>query len=362
MNILFALSGLHRHNRGAEQAFIFIASELAKAGNFVTLIGSGRKRKDSAYRFLHAGSIRREKFEKFPALPALRDECGYEELTFVPALFWRYSPPEYDIVVTCSYPFTNWILRRPVLWGTRPHHVFVTQNGDLPPQSRKSEFRFFNCDGLVCTNPEFFDRNKALWRSKLIPNGVDLNRFSPGPPERERFGLPKDQTIVLMVSALVESKRVEAGVEAVSKVQNAHLIVAGDGPLRDKIAKMARVLLPGRFTRVSVSPDLMPSLYRSANIFLHLPKYESSPLSFLEAMACGLPTVAHDMPQLRWIAGEDEYLLDTEDIVAVSKEIEIARGEGLARTRTRLAKAHAFSWATIAQSYQDFFHEILADR
>ena len=204
MNILFALSGLHQHNRGAEQAFISIASELAKAGNFVTLIGSGRKREDSPYRFLRAGCIQREIFEKFPSLPTLRDECGYEELTFLPSFLWQYKPSEYDIVVNCSYPFTNWLIRRPVLRGTRPRHVFVTQNGDLAPRSRKSEFRFFDCDGLVCTNPDFFNRNKARWRSKLIPNGVDLNRFSPGPAQHETFGLPAGRTIVLMVSALIE--------------------------------------------------------------------------------------------------------------------------------------------------------------
>lgn len=360
MNILFALSGLHRHNRGAEQAFISIASELAKAGNGVTLIGSGRKRENSPYRFLQAGSIRREKFERFPTLPALRDECGYEELSFVPALLCRYTPSEYDIVVTCSYPFTNWILRSPVLRGTRPPHVFVTQNGDLAPQSRKSEFRFFSCEGLVCTNPEFYERNKSRWRSKFIPNGVDLGRFSPGPAERERFGLPKEGSIVLMVSALIETKRVEVGIEAVSKVANAHLVVAGDGPLRETIEKMANVLLPRRFTRLSVAPDSMPMLYRSANLFLHLAKHESSPLAFFEAMACGLPTVAHDSPQLRWIAEKDEYLIDTEDVVGVAKEIESARGEAPARIKTRLAKVNSFSWTSIAQSYESFFREILA--
>ena len=43
LNILFALTGLHRHDRGAEQAFISIASELVKTNDSVTLlIGSGQ--------------------------------------------------------------------------------------------------------------------------------------------------------------------------------------------------------------------------------------------------------------------------------------------------------------------------------
>jgi glycosyltransferase involved in cell wall biosynthesis len=246
MKILFALAGLHRHDRGAEQAFISIASELVKTNDSVTLIGSGRERQATPYRFLRAVSLRRERFERFPSLPGLRDECGYEELTFVPDFLRRYRPADYDIVVTCGYPFINWMLRRPVLWGRKPRHVFVTQNGDWAAQARNSEFRFFRCDGLVCTNPEFYRRNRDRWLCKLIPNGVDFDRFSPGLGEREEFGLPKDRRIVLMVSALIPTKRVEVGIAAVARVPNAHLVVAGDGPLRETIAATAAELLPGR--------------------------------------------------------------------------------------------------------------------
>ena len=44
MRVLFALPGLHKYDRGAEIAFIAIARELAKAGDEVTLIGSGAPR------------------------------------------------------------------------------------------------------------------------------------------------------------------------------------------------------------------------------------------------------------------------------------------------------------------------------
>src|SRR5262245_49923389 len=136
MRILFALPGLHRYDRGAEIAFISIATELSKAGDEVTLIGSGTNRAGAPYRFIHAESVRRELFEWAPSLPILRQECAYEEATFVPGLLWRYRPVEYDVTVTCSFPFTNWVLRRPVLRGARPPHVFVTQNGDWPAQAR----------------------------------------------------------------------------------------------------------------------------------------------------------------------------------------------------------------------------------
>ena len=360
MRILFALPGLHRYDRGAEIAFISIARALVQSGNRVTLIGSGNDRPTEPYGFLHAASVRRERFETFPSMPALRNEYGYEEFTFVPDLLRRYHPSGYDVTVTCGYPFTNWVLRRPTLGGSRPPHVFVTQNGDWPAHARNSEFRFFGCEGLVCTNPDFYERNRAQWNCRLIPNGVDCNLFRSGAPERRLFGLPAGRLIVLMVSALIATKRVGDGIEAVSRISEAHLVVAGDGPLRQEIEAKAASALPGRFTRVSIAPERMPSLYRSANVFLHLSKEEAFGNVFLEASACGLPIVGHDTRRLRWILGDEGFLLDTEDLDAVARQIELARDDSPAKVAERIAKAETFSWTRIGEMYQDFLRDVIA--
>jgi glycosyltransferase involved in cell wall biosynthesis len=360
MRILFALSGLHRHDRGAEIAFISVASELAKSGDAVTLLGSGQARPGAAYRFVHAGSLRREHFESFPTVPVLRNDCAYEELTFIPNLLRCYRPADYDVTITCSYPFTNWALRRPVLGGSRPPHVFVTQNGDWAPQAVNSEYRFFGCDGLVCINPDYYDRNKDHWRSVLIPNGADCDRFSPGPAQRQDFGLPADRLVVLMVSALIPSKRVDVGVEAISGIPGAHLVVAGNGPMRDEIDAHAAHKMPGRYTRLSVPPQRRPDLYRSADVFLHLSKEESFGNVYVEAMACGLPVVAHESRRSRWILGDDEFLADTEDVAEITRQIEDASKAPAAQRQSRVKKAAAFSWTRIAQMYRSFLRDIIA--
>ena len=291
--------------------------------------------------------MNRNHFERWPQIPALRNEYSYEELTFLPELLLKYNPSSYDITVTCSYPFTNWALRRPTLAGRRPRHVFVTHNGDWPPYvlksgARQSEYRYFDCDGLICINPDFFERNADTWNCRLIPNGVDLGRFRPGAANRAAFGLPEDRMIVLMVSALIANKRIEVGVGAVSRVANAHLVVAGDGPLRDSIASLASRLLPGRFTRLTAPPDRMPALYQSANVFMQCSKDEPFPLVFLEAMACGLPIVAHEMPRVRWFLGDDEFLVDMDDPAAVARAVETANAHAAAGREKRLERAGGY--------------------
>lgn len=358
MRILFALPGFHRYDRGAEIALMAVASALAEGGDEVTLIGAGPPRPGQPYRYLQTSAIRRENFEKFPSLPMFRNETSYEEGTFATGLMLKYRPSDYDLTVTCAYPFTNWVLRRPTL-GKRPRHVFVTQNGDWPAQATGSEYRFFGCDGLVCINPDFFERNRARWNAALIPNGMDPVRFSPGPETRAAFGLPADKPVVLMVSALIASKRVDVGIRAVAQMPGVHLVDAGDGPMRDEIDRLANELMPGRFSRISVKPAQMPSLYRSADAFLHLSKDESFGNVYVEAMACGLPIVAHDWPRTRWIVGGKEYLADSDDQDALVAAIRSALDAQGGAREARLERAKRFAWGNIASQYRDFFETLI---
>lgn len=352
MKVLFALPGFHRYERGAEVALLSVADALSIAGTEVTVMGSGPARRETSYEYVEVPSVRRERFEGLPAIPPLRSETAWEDATFAFSLMRAYRPELYDAVVTCSFPFTHWALRRPA--KRSPRQIFVTQNGDWPAFSNDGEFRTFRCDGLVCTNPDYYERNKRAWDCALIPNGIDLKKFSPGASERERLGLPLNQPIVLMVSAMIESKRVLDGIRAVAELDDAILVVAGDGPLRDDAEALARQLLPDRFLRVSLSAGDMPSLYRSADVFLHMSLLESFGNVFLEAWACGLPIVAHDSERLRWILGKGApYLCDTQDLQATAANLRNALMSSKASERP--VGIEDYCWSKIAQRYLSFF-------
>jgi len=357
MRLLFALPGFHRYNRGAEVALLSVARELAASGHQVTVAGSGSARADTPYVYRRVPSIRRESLERLPAIPPFRSETAWEDATFAFNLVRRVRLSDHEATITCSFPFTHWALRRRGLRG--PAHVFVTQNGDWPAVSDEAEFRTFSCDGLVCTNPDYAARNRDRWNCALIPNGVDLERFKPGPGRRESFGLPPDKPVVLMVSALIDSKRVLDGIRAVAGLDDAFMVVAGDGPLRDDVARLADELLPCRFKQVSLSAAEMPDLYRSADAFLHLSLLESFGNVFLESWACGLPVVAHDSDRLRWILGDRHHLCDTTN----SHELGTALRAALSRpANASRAGVERYSWTTIAAEYAAFLTEIVARR
>jgi glycosyltransferase involved in cell wall biosynthesis len=362
MKIAFALPGLHRIDRGAEIAFMSIADELALRGHDVTLFGSGEVRPGKAYRFVHVGCIRRENFERWPKLPMFRDETAYEELTFAAALLTKFLPGNYDIVGGCSYPFLNWLLRRPVLSGPRPRYVFVTQNGDHPATAGNSEYKFFGCDGIVCINPDFLARNKDHWNAVLIPNGVKSSVFKNSVGDRKGLGLPENKKIALMVSALIASKRVDKAIEAVARIEDLHLVVAGDGPEREKIALLAAQLLPGRFTRVTLAPGDMPRLYHSADVFLHMSQAEAFGNVFVEALACGRPVVAHDIPRHRWVVGDTGFFADTESVDATASALHLALASGSGERQKRINWVDRYDWKLVADQYETFFASLLAGR
>ncbi|HJP69786.1 MAG TPA: glycosyltransferase family 4 protein, partial [Sphingomicrobium sp.] len=344
-----------RVDRGAEVAFIEVARQLSLLGHEVTLFGSGDRREGEPYQFVHVPAVKREHFERWPKIPTLRNETSWEEATFAPGLLARYRPSEFDVVATCAYPYTHWALGRRGR-GKRPKRVFITQNGDWPAYSDGAEFRLFRCDGLVCTNPDYLERNKHRYRCALIPNGVDLKRFQPGEGDRARFGFPQGP-VVLMVSALISSKNVAEGVAAVARIAGVTLAVAGDGPLRDEIRRLADELMPGRYMQLTVPAAQMPALYRSADVFMHLSVDESFGNVFVEALASGIPIVAYDTPRTRWILGEEGILADKADPDALFEALKKALDRDCNAGKIR-ERAKRFSWEAIAKDYEQFFGEL----
>jgi glycosyltransferase involved in cell wall biosynthesis len=356
MHILFALPGLHRVNRGAEVALESVALEIARRGKHqVTVAGSGQPIEGRPYKFRHVPNIQRSRFEAWPKLPFLRNEFMYEDLTFATGLARKASFGA-DLTITCNYPYTSWALRK-----GGPRFVFVTQNGDWPARNGQIEARLFHCDGLVCTNPIYFSRNKDRWPSALIPNGLDPERFHAGAGRRAELGLPQGKKLVLMVSALEPGKRVIEAMRAVALVKDAFLVVAGDGPQRQEVDQLAAEMLPGRFMRATFPRDVMPDLYRSADLFLHTKIEESFGNVYIEALSSGLPIVAHDDEVTRWILGDRATLVDTRSTEGLAAAITQSLGGPRGDAADAVSWAHGrYAWAEVARQYEEFFEATLA--
>ncbi len=360
MRILFALPGFHQVMRGAETALEQVAKHIAlMSGYEVTLLGSGQPKEETPYRFQHVSCIPRERFERFPKLPYLRNHYVYEELTFATRLIGAYNPRDYDVTVTCSYPYVNWVLRAK-RGNQLPKHVFVTQNGDWMCHAKNWEFRHFSCDGLVCTNPDYFERNRDRYPSRLIPNGVDPTVFKPGSGNRRAYNLPEQAPLVLMVSALIPSKRVLEGIQAVAKLPDVCLVIAGDGELRHEVQTLGQELLGDRFRWLKLPREKMPELYRCANVFLHMSQDEPSSNAYIEALATGLPIVTHDRRVTRWTLEDCGVFVDTSDLQSTADHVQfaLAQDSPAAIEQRRELVDRRFTWSQLAEQYCTLFEQI----
>ena len=138
-------------------------------------------------------------------------------------------------------------------------------------------------------------------RLVVIPNGVDINRWSPAlahcpSPKleavRDRLG-PK--RIFLYMGRLATEKNVEALLQAWRRVdpRDSRLVVVGDGPLRSSL--MNQFNLPSLYWW-GYEPDQATriALMQCAEVFVLPSLVEGLSLALLEAMACGTACVATD--------------------------------------------------------------------
>jgi glycosyltransferase involved in cell wall biosynthesis len=129
-------------------------------------------------------------------------------------------------------------------------------------------------------------------------NGVDIERFHPGPDTlRERLGLPMDAHVVGFVSRLTRDKGVPELVEAFDAIlaakPNAHLLLVGWFDLAEDALDSALRLRIQRHSRIHVTgfvPDT--ALYYRVMDVMVLPTWrEGFPNAVLEAASTGIPVV-----------------------------------------------------------------------
>ncbi|GHF59779.1 glycosyl transferase [Streptomyces mashuensis] len=178
-----------------------------------------------------------------------------------------------------------------------------------PPERREVERRIGAACARVLATCSDEVRELGLMgippeRCSVVPCGVDTDHFaargriSLSPARRARYRL-------LTVGRLVPRKGVDVALQALRRVPDAELVVAG-GPPADGLARdpeAQRLLELARRLRVAdrlvllgcVPHEDVPALIRSADVVLCTPAYEPFGIVPLEAMACGVPVVATDV-------------------------------------------------------------------
>jgi glycosyltransferase involved in cell wall biosynthesis len=135
-------------------------------------------------------------------------------------------------------------------------------------------------------------------RVRVVPCGVDAQRFSPEGPAAERNGRPR----LLAAEPLGSARGLDVAVRALAEIPDAELVITG-GPAQAELGqdrayrelrRLARRLRADNrlvFTGPVARGDL-PALLRSADLLVSTAPYEPVGMVALQAMACGTPVVS----------------------------------------------------------------------
>lgn len=140
----------------------------------------------------------------------------------------------------------------------------------------------------------------ALERTRIVPPGVDLERFSPGDRAlaRKALGLPTDVPLVVTVRRLARRMGIDLLLRSihrlVSRGVRVAVAIAGVGPEGDALRELCRELELEQHVRFlgRVPDEQLPDLLRASDLFV-LPtrSMEGFGLVTIEAMACGATVV-----------------------------------------------------------------------
>ncbi len=134
-----------------------------------------------------------------------------------------------------------------------------------------------------------------------IPSGIDTRRYEQQIAEnrraeiRQSYGIPEDATVLAFVGRMAKEKNVP---ELISYTEQAlgeslYLLLVGGGPLLEDIQKLVQKSPKADYIRFTgmVSPDVVQEYYQTGDIFTSASTSETQGLTYIEALANGLPAL-----------------------------------------------------------------------
>ena len=221
---------------------------------------------------------------------------------------------------------------------------------------------------LIC---QLYDA--AVGNIRVVPLGVDLERFQPGDKDKARTALGlADERVILFVGRIEPLKGVDILINAAAMIESdvdcTVLIVGGDASSKAQVEKLRSLAREkGIEHRVAfvgaVDHEKLPLYYSAADVCVIPSHYESFGLVAIEAMASGVPVVASRVGGLTDTVkhGETGYLIPwlcpepfAERIELLLENEPLRRGLGL----TAREAVGRYRWESVTAAVLDVYDEL----
>jgi 1,2-diacylglycerol 3-alpha-glucosyltransferase len=142
----------------------------------------------------------------------------------------------------------------------------------------------------------------------VIPTGIDLSRFSGENSISDRsalkkqLGISEEHFVLIYIGRLAKEKNLDLLLRCAASIHTEHvtLVLVGSGPCRAELEDLAtqlgirqRVVFAGM-----IPPEQVPDYYRLGDLFVSTSSSETQGLTYIEALASGLPALCLKDPCL----------------------------------------------------------------
>jgi glycosyltransferase involved in cell wall biosynthesis len=197
----------------------------------------------------------------------------------------------------------------------------------------------------------------------VIQNGVPLDAIRGVAPSADARRL---SPFVLFAGRFSEEKNILVLIDALRTVvpaTGARAMICGEGPERSVVERaVSEAKLQDHIHVAGYRTDLW-SWMKEASAFVSLSRFEGCPNTVLEAMACGCPLVASDIPAHRDLLDEDcAFIVPVADVTATAAALTTAiSNPELARRRAAIASSRitSFSVERVAASYEKLYQTLV---
>ncbi|KRK59286.1 glycosyltransferase family 4 protein [Lentilactobacillus hilgardii] len=184
-------------------------------------------------------------------------------------------------------------------------YLHYVANGKLlkPVHVKEGTLAFcYHLAGVITPSDRVLDKLTEYGvkcQMRIIPTGIDVGMYAKSIDTdiREKYHISKDTPVMLSISRLAYEKNISEIVDLlpsiIEQVPKVILMIVGDGPAKEDLMKQVTQLGLSKHVIFTgeVSNDHVNAFYRTANVFVSTSNSESQGLTYIEAMAAGLPVV-----------------------------------------------------------------------
>ncbi len=231
----------------------------------------------------------------------------------------------------------------------------------------KSILKSLDCLTAVSDSAADYVRHLTSAHVTIVPNGIDLSTYKPD--TKNKVHTPT----ILYVGRLEKRKGVKYLIKAFAELQkrmpDAQLIIAGDGPSREKLEEYSADLGLSSVEFLGyIDNDEKLRLIQTSTVFCSPALYgESFGIVLLEAMACQTPVVAGDNPgYMGVLTGTGAIsVVNPKHAVDFARRLEaLLSSEALRKTWNEwaIAEIPKYNYATVVDQYEAVYNDLCAKR